>query len=499
MNHTKTISGKEAREAILAGMDLVAFPVANSMGAQGRNTAFNGPMGAEVTNDGVTIARLINPSDPHQKIGAEMLKQTAEQTNSEAGDGTSGSIVFAHSLVTEGFSDERTSMTIRRELNAEKEVLVAELKKLSKPVENNEQLLDVAKISVEDEKIAQVVVDAVVKADKYGAVIVEEGMGYSIEMESAQGYYWPKGYVSPYMATTERGEAFLENAAIILTDRHMTSNKELVGILGELKQTGATSVLIVADNVEGELLQTLIINKMKAILTCVVVKRPGSIEELEDIAILTDAIAVTKDKGVKEITMPYCGTAQRVVVSKDKTIIIGKDSDRLKQRIESIAAELKDNKDDELLKKRMGMLASGIVHLRVGAKTETERTYLKRKVDDAVLACIAAQEEGIVPGGGATLAKLAEFVTSPILKKALLAPRHWILTNAEIEDDGKDYNVVTGKLVKDHFKEGIIDPTKVIRCEIENGISLGGAVLTIENLTAVIPEQPQVVLQQHQG
>lgn len=491
------LSGADARAALKRGMDQVAQPVVSSMGAQGRNTAFQGPMNVEVTNDGVTIARIIEPEDDFEAVGAEMLKQAAEQTNREAGDGTSSSIALAHAIITEGMEDSRSPMEIRRELNDDKKILNEKLKEMSVSCETKEQLMDIARISVEDEAIAKTVVDSVVKAGKYGSIIVDEGVGYVTEKEEVQGYSWEKGYVSPYMITNERGEAVLENPLVLLTDRAMNLNREMIGILTELHSAGHTSVLIVADNVEGELLQTLIINKQKGKLTCIVVKRPSSIEELEDIATLTGATAVTKDKGIKDFASSHLGSAKRVVVSRDKTIIISDESKEVSARVEQLAEEIKNDKDDEVLKRRMGMLASGMVYLRIGAKTETERSYLKRKVDDAVLACIAAQEEGVVPGGGTTLVALAEFVKSPILMKALHAPRYAILKNADLPtDDGKDYNVRTGKVVKNHFKEGIVDPAKVVRCEFENAISLAGTFLTVESVVVGIPESQRAPLLQ---
>lgn len=467
---------------------MVALPVTSSMGAQGRNTAFQGPMDAEVTNDGVTIARIIHPEDPFENLGAEMMKQSAEQTNREVGDGTSGSIALSDAL-TDEMVDVPNPMQIRRELNADKDVLVAKLKEIAVSCETREQLLDVARTSVEDESIAEIVVDSVMKAGEYGAVVVQEGVGYTIEKEEVQGYWWEQGYVSPYMLTTDRGECVLEDVPIILTDRNISLNTEILPLLEDLFKNGATQLFIVADNVEGAALSTLIKNKANGKFVSVAVRRPGTIEELEDIAVMTGATTVTKQKGGGDISRLHIGTAKKIVVTRDRAIVIGEDTEKVQNRIKEIEAELKENPDDELLKRRMGMLANGMVNLSVGAKTETERSYLVRKVQDAVLACLAALKEGIVPGGGVTLASLAQFAQNDILRQALLYPRKCILKNAGLpENDGSEYNVRTGKKVKDHFKEGIIDPAKVIRCEIENAISLAGAFVTIENLVVVTPE-----------
>lgn len=490
---TKTLIGKEAREALKRGIDKVYEPVAATLGAKGRNSVYWDFGSAVVTNDGVTIARKINPEDSFEALGADLIRQASEKTNEEAGDGTSTTAILAHAIVEGGLAEMESGanpMVIRKELEKAKDEVVALLKESSKPIKNDDELFSVAKISVEDDKIAKIVSEAVKKAGSHGAVIVEEGAGYDIEKEEAQGYFWDKGYFSPYMVTNpERMEARLEDTAVILTDKHMNLNRELVGILNTLMKEGCTSALVVADKVEGELLGTLITNKMKGVFTTVAVQRPGTMEELEDIAAITGATVVSKDKGIKDFQAYHVGRAKKVVVKKDKITVIGDESDALTKRIEELESEVKEKKVDELTKTRLAKLANGIVMLRVGAKTEAERKYLKLKVDDAVGACKAAIEEGVVAGGGVSLYEIAGKIENKILAKALKKPYEKILENAGIESDGKYYDVLNGKVVKDMIKEGIIDPAKVERVSVENAVSLAGIFLTTESATIHIEEK----------
>lgn len=497
---TEVLSGPDARNALKRGMDQVAKPVISSMGAKGRNTAFQGPFSAEVTNDGVTIARIIEPEDAFESIGASMLKQVGEQTNSEAGDGTSTSIALAHAIIEVGMTDSRNPMEIRRELNEDRELLVAELKLIAVPCETREQLMDVARISVEDEAIANIVVDSVMEAGKYGSVIVDDGVGYDIQKESMPGYRWDSGYVSPYMMTNEKGEAVLENVPIIITDLNLSLPNEIIPLMESLATdpTNPTrKVFIVCTNMEGSALNTAIANKQKGQFTVIASKRPATSEEMEDLAALTGATVVSKENGLSKIERHHVGTADRIIVTKDKSIVIVEDREAANRRIEQLKEGIDEHNNNDSIKRRMGMLASGMVRLQVGAKTETERSYLKRKIDDAVLATIAAQEEGTVPGGGTTLSLLALKAKSPIMRAALMRPRDYILQNAGLPiDDGKDYNVLTGDVITDHVKEGIIDPAKVVRCEIENSISLASTLLTIENVVVGKPESQTTTAQQ---
>lgn len=494
---TQTLIGEEARNALFEGVKKVHDPVAATIGAKGRNAVFE-DWEVTVTNDGVSIARKINPADPFERLGADLIKQAAERTNEEAGDGTTTTIIVGKALVEEGnkmIAAGVDPMTIRNLLNQAKDEAIAILKTMSRPVDN---LFDVANISVENEVIAKIVSDAVKKAGVNGNVIVEESNGYDIEKEERQGYFWPRGYTSPYMVTNpDKMETVLIDPVVIVTDRILNLNKELMGPLTEAHQAGKNYVLIVADKVEGELLQTLIANKMKGLLISVVVRRPGSIEELEDIATITNATAITADKGIKNIAYSHFGSAKRVVIKRDETIIVGNDETNPKMSIliSSLQKECSEKEGvKELSRTRLAKLTNGVVVIRVGAKTEAERKYLRLKIDDAVGACKSAMEEDVVEGGGISLALLAEQVTYPMLKLALMAPYFKILANAGIarKDTLIRYNVLTGEPVKDMFKAGIIDPTKVERVAIENAVSFASNYLTIESATVDIEEDKKV-------
>ena len=459
----------------------------------GRNSVFQDGFGTTVTNDGVSICRQINPENGFEAIGADLIKQASEKTNEEAGDGTTTSIVLAHAIIEEGLKELATGespIVIKKKLEEAQEVAIAQLKGLAKEISDDSDVLSVAKISVEDDHIADVVSSAMKRAGKNGAVIVEYGMGYNVEKEEVDGYFWDKGYVSPYMATNEKMEATMENPMVILTDKNLNLNSELVEIMNSIISTGNKNVLLVSDNVEGELLATLIVNKMKNIINVVAVRRPHTIEELEDLAIMTGATAVTKEKDIRKFDMSHIGHAIKVIVKKDNTTVIGQETQALKDRIQELRTQLDLDKDNEKLKERLAKLANGIVVLKVGAKTESDREYLKLKVDDAVGACRAALEEGVVVGGGVTLRDIGEKSSYEPFKRALRRPYTKILENAGIVDDGKNYNVKTGLVVKDLIKEGIIDPAKVTRCVIENAVSLAKTFLTIESAIVEI-EQPQ--------
>lgn len=500
---TEEKTGNEARQALKAGIKRVADPVSVTIGAKGRNVGYVEYGHAKATNDGISVARRVWPKDPFERIGSDYIKEAGESTVAQAGDGTSVTTILAAALVELGdvlISKGKDPMELRTELEeAAKQVILA-LGKEKVDVKNREDILNVARVSVEDEEMAQIIADAVERAGKHGLIMVEEGAGYGIEKEETKGYFWERGYVSPYMVTNADKEnlAILEDCPVIVTDRYMNLNKDLIQTLDELKTAGAKSALVIVDRCEGELLQSLILNKAKSIFTTIVVYKPGTLEELEDIAAVTGAAAVTKDKGIKNITAVHVGKAKRVIVSEGRTTIIAhEESPEVAQRLKGIdeaLAEQKKKKGDEpndLLVTRRAKLADGVVVLRAGAQTEMERKYKKDKLDDAVAAAKAATEEGIVPGGGNTLAKISSEMDKTtdgavIMAEALLVPRSKILNNAGMKDteDDVSYNVKTGKKVKDMFKEGIIDPKKVLRCAVENATSCAGIVLTVETLIA---------------
>lgn len=506
---TEEKTGAEARAALGRGIKRVAIPVAATMGAKGRNVAFVEFQRAKPTNDGVSIAKRIWPKDPYERMGADFIKEAAEATVKEAGDGTSLTTVVGDSLTELGdakIAGGKDPMELRSEFEECAKIVVAAIKDASREVKGREDILNVARVSVEDEEMAQIIADSIEAAGKHGVIIVEEGSGYGMEKDVSKGYFWERGFVSPYMVTNfEEGtpKAILEDCPVILTDRYMNLNRDLVQTLNELKAQGHTSAFVVVDRCEGELLQSIILNKQKGIFTAIVVQRPGTLEELEDIAALTGATAVTKDKGIKHITAMHVGKAKRVVVSEGKTTIIAEHQD-IPQVVDRLAViesaleegEKKNGEKDELLITRKAKLADGVVTIRVGAKTEAERKYKKDKLDDAVAAAKAATEEGIVAGGGVTLYEISERSIMPstdgaeVFQEALKRPYLQILKNANIKaTDGKPYNVKTGKVVKDMFAEGIIDPAKVLRCAIENATSFAGTFLTLEAVIADFAEE----------
>lgn len=501
--------GADARAALKTGVNRIAKAVAVTIGAKGRNVAFVEYNHTKPTNDGVSVANRIWPKDQYERMGADLIKEAAQTTVEQAGDGTSVTILVSEALVE--FGDERIAagkdpMELREELEEAAKEVIKQIVAAKKDVKNREDILNVARVSVENEEMAQLIADAVETAGKHGVIIVEEGSGYGLEKEESKGYFWERGYVSPYMVTNlEAGhnKAVLEDCPVIVTDRYMNLNRDLMQTLNEIKVQGYTKALVIVDRCEGELLQSLIINKTKGIFTAIVVQRPGSLEELEDIAAVTGATAVTKDKGIKDITYMHVGKAKRVIVEEFKTTIIA-DEERPEVKIrlsniEETLAEVKKKKgdaaDNELLVTRKAKLADGVVVLRVGAKTEGERKYKKDKLDDGVAAAKAATEEGIVAGGGITLHTIAKTglglttIGSEVMCDALRRPYQQILKNALIEPDGKAYNVKTRLVVDDMIAEGIIDPAKVLRCAIENAVSFAGTFLTIEGAIADFAEE----------
>lgn len=488
--YSEVKKGNEAREAIFKGMTEVKDAVAPTIGASGRNAVYNDLI-PTITNDGVSIARRIHPRDEIERLGANMIKQTAEETNKEAGDGTTTSIVLAHALIEEGLKEieNKNPMTVRRELEAEKDNIIALIKDSARKVSTQEEIYNVAKISVEDDKLAKIISETVKEAGENGTIIVEEGDGYDIEKDVVQGYFWDRGYVSPYFVTNEKMECVLEDVTVLVTDRYMNRNNEILQAVNELHSKGAKSFLIICEKMEGELLQTLITNHLKGILKLCVVVRPPSDQELEDVAEVTTGTAITREKGIRAIKAEHAGKAKKVIVTRSRTIIVSDDTfSTNKFRVDGLKKELekeKDDKNQKLIKERISKMSEGMHVLRVGARTETERKYLALKVEDAVNAVISARDEGIVKGGGVALYEISHKVDNPILKKALQRPRLQILENAglpldELEEGFDGYNVLTGEKVKDMFDEGIIDPARVERCVVENAISLAATVLTLE-------------------
>lgn len=418
---------------------------------------------------------------------------------------TSGTIVLAHHMLLNGrnaLDAGANPMILRREMEIAKDKLVAALKEKSVPVND---LKEVAMISVEDEKLAELVSGIVNEVGVDGSVVVQESNGTEIRSESMKGYTWQQGYVSPYMITNQKGEAALEDVAIIITDKNLNLNTQLITPIRALAERNVRNIFVVAKEFDGELLQTAIANKQQGNMNIVAVKAPATPEELEDLAIVTGATAVTEEKGIKEITVEHVGHAKKIIASKDRTIVVGDEGkeDEIQVRVDEVREAIKaeDHEkygDIEVLKARLSRLAGGIATIKVGGHTEAERAYYKMKLDDAVGACMAALAEGVVPGGGTTLRDLAEILDDEIvgervIKHALSKPYVQILKNAGFDEDsineGKNYNVLTGEEIDDMMAAGIVDPAKVVRCVIENATSTAKTLLTTECAIVDIPKE----------
>jgi len=503
MRKTKALYGAAAREALIEGVNKVFNAVAPTMGARGRNVIYKKYGMPIVTNDGVSIAREIMPEDDFESLGAGMVKQASEETNYVAGDGTSATIVLTKHMIDKGTAIMKDTgynpMVLRREMEVGLAKVVAAIKEKAVMVTD---LTEVARISVEDEKLATMIAGIVQDVGEEGSIVVEETHGQNVRCETVKGYTCNTGYVSPYMQTNSRGEAILENCAVLVTDRYMTLNTDLFQAMSDLNKKGVQNLFVIAENVEGELLQTIIANKQKGSMNIVAVKKLETSQELEDIAILTGATAITKDKGIKAILAGHAGLAERVVVTKDRTILVAKDNpELLTARIDEVKNQIEAEDQEkygeiEVLKRRLARLTSGVARIKVGSNTEAEQAYLKMKIDDAVAACIAAMQEGVVAGGGTTLRDLAilldgEIPGEQVLKTAMWQPYFQILDNAGIScaADYQNYNVLTGEVIEDMMAAGIVDPAKVVRCALENAVSTAKTLLTTECAIVELPEE----------
>lgn len=495
-----TYFGKDAQDRMLEGVKTVYDAVSRTMGASGRNVAyrqFGAPM---VTNDGVSIARKIDLEDEAQSIGADLVKQASERTNDEVGDATSTSIVLAYHMIAEGLKkihgEGANPMRVRREMEQSVKEICSSFEPID--VDTDEMLFNVANTSMESPDVAKTVAEAVSKAGEDGMVIVEESSGTEIVREDLDGLTFDKGYVSPFMVTNpEKMEAVLEDVHVLVTNKTLNLNKDLFGLLEEVHKRGHKQILVIAADVQGELLSTLIANRMKGIMNAVCVKMPHDREMLEDISVLVGAQTVTEESGVREIGSQHLaslGVAKKVVVRKGSCSIVGNDltKDAVEQRIKSIKHELEtaEGYHKSKLKERLAKLVGGVVVLKVGASTEAEMKYLKLKVDDAVAASRAALSEGIMPGGGYALysqgIKKAKNEGDEIVRKACQMPIRIIIENSgENPDDilsrlepGQIWNAATLSVCDDPIKEGIIDPVKVEKSALRNAASLAGIFLT---------------------
>jgi chaperonin GroEL len=519
---------EEARRALERGMDQLANAVKITLGPKGRNVVLEKKWGAPtITNDGVSIAKEIELEDPEEKIGAELVKEVAKKTDDVAGDGTTTATVLAQAMVKEGLRNVAAGanpMELKRGIELAVESAVEAIKNQAKEIEDKDDIAHVAAISAADDEIGQQIAEAMDKVGKDGVITVEESQTFGMELELVEGMRFDKGYISPYFVTDpERMEAVLEDPYILLANSKISAVKDLLPVLEKVMQAGKPLVII-AEDVEGEALATLVVNKIRGTFKSVAVKAPGFGDRrkamLQDIAILTGGQVISEEVGLKleNVKLDLLGSARKVVVTKDETTIVegGGSEDEIKGRINQIKNEIEKTDSDydrEKLQERLAKLAGGVAVIKVGAATEVELKEKKHRIEDAVQTTKAAVEEGIVPGGGVALLQAQsvldkldltgdEATGGRIVRKALEEPIKQISTNAGLEggvvvekvrtlDNGWGLNAATGEYV-DMFKSGIVDAAKVTRSALQNAASIAALFLTTEAVVAEKPEKEKM-------
>jgi len=525
MAHKELKYNSEARKSLEAGVDAVANAVKVTLGPRGRYVVLDKKFGAPtITNDGVTIAREIEVEDVFQNQGAQLVREVATATNDVAGDGTTTATVLAQSIVREGLKNVAAGanpLALKRGIEKAVDSVVRSIEEQSVEISGKDQISRVATISAGDEDIGDVIADAIEKVGKDGVVNVEEGQTFGMDLEFTEGMQFDKGYISPYMVTDQdRMEAVLEDPFILIANSKIGSVRDVLPILEQTIQSGKP-LLIIAEDVEGESLATLVVNKLRGTFTGVAVKAPGFGDRrkrmLEDIAILTGGEVITEEMGLKleNTQLSQLGRARRVVVAKDDTTIIdgSGDGEAIKGRIKQIKNEVENTDSDfdrEKLQERLAKLSGGVAVVKVGAATETEMKEKKHRVEDALQATRAALEEGIVPGGGVALIEAADAVELDLLEddertgakiilRSLQEPLRQIAFNAGLEGSvvvndvrkaakGQGLNAATGEIV-DLVAEGIIDPAMVTRSALQNAASIAKNILTTEAIVAEIPDK----------
>ncbi|MDP3064311.1 MAG: chaperonin GroEL [Chloroflexota bacterium] len=522
------IFSEDARKAIKKGADILADVVKVTLGPKGRNVILDKKWGPpQVCSDGVTIAKEIELKDPFENMGAQLIKEAASKTNDVAGDGTTTSVVLAQAMITEGFKNTTAGanpMAIKRGIQKAVEALVAELKSMAKPVADKAQIAKVSSLSAHDEEMGNLIADVMEKVGKDGVITVEESKGLNYEVEYVEGMKFDRGYISPYFITNpDRMEAAIENPYIIITDKKVSAVADILPALEKMLQVGKKDVVLIAEDIEGEALATLVVNKLRGTLNCLAIKAPGFGDRrkamLEDISILTGGTVISEETGRKldSITVNDLGQARRVLADKENcTIIEGKGSDKAIQgRIKQIKAQIEETTSDfdkEKLQERMAKLSGGVAVIKVGAATEVELKEKKNRVEDALSATRAAVEEGIVPGGGVALLRALsaldklekeldgdEKVGVRVVRKAAEEPIKVIMRNADVEGsvvleavrrhkDDYGYDAEIGKYGS-LFEMGIMDPVKVTRSALQNAASVASMVLTTECMVTEIPEK----------
>lgn len=518
---------KEARESLLKGIDMVAKAVVTTLGPKGRNIALDKKWGApNIVHDGVSVAKEIDLPDPFENMGAQLVKEAASKTNDNAGDGTTTSTLLAQVMTQKGMEKidaGANPMIVKRGIEKAVEAATAELKKMAKPIKSQDEIAQVATISAGDPAIGSKIAEALEKVGRDGVVTVEEGKGMTIDIEYKEGMEFDKGYASAYFVTNpDKMEAEIENPYILLTDKKISAIADLLPFLEKFVKV-SKSLVIIADEIEGEALATLVVNRLKGTFNILAIKAPGfgdrRKEMLEDIAVLTGGTVISEDTGrtFESIDIPDLGQADKVWADKDNARIIGGKGEKsvIDGRVEAIKRQIKASDSDfdkEKLEERLAKLSGGVAQINVGAATEIELNDKKERVKDAVGATKAAIEEGIVPGGETALLKAAMVIKSvkvdkgdmqigvDIVREALEEPIKWLAKNAGedgdivlkkvLENKDKDYgfNVLTGEYGS-MLKMGIIDPVKVTRSALQNAASVAMMVLTTEGLVTDIPEE----------
>ena len=523
---------EEARRSLKAGIDVVVKSVATTLGPKGRNVAIDRKFGSPtITHDGVTVAKEIELEDPFENMGAQLLKEAATKTNDIAGDGTTTSTVLAHAIVTEGLKNLAAGanpMLLKRGIEAAAKAVSDAIVEQAIDITTKEEIANVATISAQEREIGELIAEVMDKVGKDGVITVEESRGLEFETEYVEGMQFDRGYISPYFVTDpENMEAVIEEPHILVHDKKISAAADIVPLLEKLVQVGKRELVIIAEDIDGEALATLVLNKLRGMLNVLAVKAPGFGDRrkamLQDIATLTGATVISEETGRKleTVTIQDLGQAEKVSSTKDDTTIVGGkgDSDAIKGRIEQIRVEIDNSTSDydrEKLQERLAKLSGGVAIIRVGAATETELKEKKHRVEDALSATRAAVEEGIVPGGGVALINAMKALDGlsmesadaqigvKIVRNSLEIPMRRIASNAgqdgsvvvenvrnaQAKEDNKHigYDVLTEKYV-DMIEDGVIDPAKVTRGALENAASIAAMILTTEALITDIPEE----------
>ena len=532
MGAKQIVFSEDARRRLKNGIDIVANAVATTLGPKGRNVALDRKFGSPtITHDGVTVAKEIELEDPFENMGAQLLKEAATKTNDIAGDGTTTSTVLAHAIVTEGLKNLAAGanpMLLKRGIEAASKAIAEEIKKMAIDINTKEDIANVATISAQDRAIGDLIADVMDKVGKDGVITVEESKGLEFEKEYVEGMQFDRGYISAYFITDpEHMEASISDPYILVYDKKISAAADIVPLLEKMVQIGKRDLLLIAEDIDGEALATLVLNKLRGMLNVVAVKAPGFGDRrkamLQDLAILTGAQVISDEMGRKleTTTLADLGHAEKIVVDKDNTTIVGGKGDEheIKGRIEQIRVEIDKSTSDydrEKLQERLAKLSGGVAIIRVGAATETELKEKKHRVEDALSATRAAVEEGIVPGGGVALINAMvvldgikmgnedEQIGVNIVRKALEVPMRKIVENAGQEgsvvvanvraeqkrkkDKNFGYDVLRDEYI-DMVKGGVIDPAKVTRGALENAASIAAMILTTEALITDVPEK----------